>query len=1186
MAPGNHNRVAYYPMLRDTQPVFSSHSPVSGTYYGRVEGQDARTLAQLAAHAGAQGAVLLHLAADEARLQTLAGLMAFFAPDLRVITLPGWDCLPYDRVSPSHDVTAARLAGLSTCLELKPGQVLILSTIAAATQRVMPPDIMRSHHLYLKQGGQVDRTQLVQFLERNGYARTDTVRESGEYAMRGGLIDLFPAGSEIPLRLDLFGDDIETIKVFDPISQRTLHDAGAVNLLPATEYALDAAAIERFRSGYRDAFGVPSSDDPLYLAISEGRRTQGAEHWLPLFYESMATIFDYLPNIQLSLDPQAKQAADERFAQIDDYYAARASFVAAATDHKKRNTGAALYHPLPADRLYLTRAMWGGVLKGHPPVQLETFQGTEEQDGQAQRARDFGDIRAQPKNDLFGAVVKHLNDLCATTKGPVVIASYSVGSRDRLQKLLNDAGFSKLTPCADFAACRKLSTGKMEGQVGLIVLSLEHGFTAPDFSVLTEQDILGDRLVRRTQKKRKADHFLTELSSLNQGDLVVHVDHGIGRFEGLETIKAAGTQHDCLKLVYDGGDRLFLPVENMELVSRYGADEGLVALDRLGGAGWQARKAKIKKDLMAMAGELLKIAAERQLKHGESFAVPDGSYQHFVARFPYQETEDQQRAIHDVLEDMVRGTPADRLVCGDVGFGKTEVALRAAYVVAAQGAQVAVVVPTTLLARQHTNNFIKRFEGLGIRIGQLSRMATIKEQKQTKEGLANGSVQIVIGTHAIFAKDVKFAHLGLVIVDEEQRFGVKQKEALKALKADVHVVTLTATPIPRTLQMALTGVRDLSIIASPPVDRLATRTFVMPFDPVIIREAILRERHRGGQTFYVCPRIADMADVERQLHELVPEVRIVAAHGQLSPTDLDERMTAFYDGQFDVLLATNIIESGLDIPTANTMIVHRADMFGLAQLYQIRGRIGRSKTRAYAYLTYDGQIKLNKQAQKRLEVIEMLDTLGSGFQLASHDMDIRGAGNLLGEQQHGHVREVGVELYQQMLEDAVAAARNGAGVAAAQLDAWTPNINLGTSILIPETYVEDLTLRLGLYRRVADLTERAEIDSFAAEMIDRFGPLPPEVVNLLDVIDIKKLCRTAGIDRLDAGPKGALIGFRNDDPPQPRAKLFGWLTDKKGAVKLRPDQRLVVVRDWTDMNARVQGVRNLLSELAGMVGIS
>lgn len=582
-----------------------------------------------------------------------------------------------------------------------------------------------------------------------------------------------------------------------------------------------------------------------------------------------------------------------------------------------------------------------------------------------------------------------------------------------------------------------------------------------------------------------------------------------------------------------------------------------------------------------MADALIKIAAEREIRKGEVIESPEGTYQEFSARFPYAETEDQDKAIGEVLADMSSGKPMDRLVCGDVGFGKTEVALRAAFVAVQAGLQVAIIVPTTLLARQHFNNFTARFRGFPIRIAQLSRMVSYVEAKRTKEDMKEGRVDIVIGTHALLGKEIAFRHLGLMIIDEEQHFGVKQKERLKELRAEVHVLTLTATPIPRTLQLALAGVRELSLIATPPLDRLSVRTFVLPYDPLVIREALMREHYRGGQSFYVCPYIDDLSGVAEKLRELVPEVKVVMAHGRMTASQLEDIMTAFDAREFDVLLATNIIESGLDIPNANTMILHRADRFGLAGLYQLRGRVGRGKLRGYAYLTYDPGIALSKTAQQRLEVIQTLEQLGAGFQLAGHDMDIRGSGNLLGEEQSGHIREVGVELYQQMLEDAVATARSGGGDAKDAPDRWTPQINLGLSVLIPETYVSDLNVRLGLYRRLAEIEDDAEIEPLAAEIIDRFGPLPPEVENLLQTVAIKQVCRKSGIAKIDVAAKGAIIALHNDTFARPE-RLMAWIANNAGTVMVRPDQKIVVMRAWDDPARRMEGVKKLLGELAGL----
>lgn len=1154
------------------------------TIFGAPEGQDARILADRARALMVEDGVLVHIALDDNRVATLQDLLGFFAPDVQVIVFPAWDCLPYDRISPHGEIVAMRVAALSGLIAWDEARAraprILLTTVNAVTQRVPPREIMARAALSVEKGARIDLARLQGFLQQNGYMRTDTVREAGEYAVRGGIIDLFPPGYDVPVRLDLFGDEVEDIRYFDPMTQRTENKCNGFTLNPATEFFLDEESIARFRSGYREHFGVVRANDSLYEAISAGRRYNGADHWLPLFYERMDTIFAYMPRHEITLDSQAEQARTERLAQIEDFYAARKTMEQAAQAGKKKKQGdsdvsltGSLYHPLPPDALYVRDDEWVGALR------LSPFGGPDEDEAKsARKGRDFGDVRAQPDGDVFAALRAYIN-MRREAGSKILIACYSVGSRERLAGMMAHAGFAHLKNCDQAGEIKKL----LPSEIGMTTLALEHGFAAPDLSVITEQDILGDRLARKNRRRKKADNFLTEISALSPGDLVVHLDHGIGRFIGLETVAVGKILHDCLKLEYAGGDKLYVPVENIEILSRFGSDEGTVQLDRLGGAGWQARKAKAKKDLMIMADGLLKIAAARQLERGETFDLGPGIYDEFIARFPYQETDDQLRAIDDVRADFTSGRPMDRLVCGDVGFGKTEVAIRAAYIAAMNGVQVAVVVPTTLLARQHYHNFAQRFAHTSIRVDQLSRMVQPKMAEKTKDGLRDGTVNIVIGTHAILAKTIKFSNLGLVIVDEEQRFGVKQKERLKELRANVHVLTLTATPIPRTLQMALTGVRDMSVIATPPVDRLAIRTFVMPYDPVVVREALMREHFRGGQSFYVCPRIRDIQDLEEALRELVPELRVVAAHGQMSAQDLEDRMTAFYEGQYDVLLATNIIENGIDIARANTMIVHRADMFGLAQLYQIRGRIGRSKLRAYAYLTYAPNQLLTDQAQRRLEVMETLDSLGAGFQLASHDMDIRGAGNLLGDAQSGHIREIGVELYQQMLEEAVAAARHGFDLDGETMpDRWSPTINLGTSVLIPDYYVEDLNVRMSLYRRLSDLEDKSAIESFAAELIDRFGPIPDEVENLMQIVEIKQLCKKAGIDRVEAGPKGAVIGFHKDAPPDIGA-LMGWLQSKGGGVKLRPDQKLVAMRPWDNLPQRVKGVRSLMGELAGLV---
>jgi transcription-repair coupling factor (superfamily II helicase) len=1017
---------------------------------------------------------------------------------------------------------------------------------------------------------------LLELLARRGFARVGTVREPGEVAVRGGLVDLFPPGRAEPVRLDFFGDTLESIRSFDPIAQTTTGTLPSVTLAPVSELVLDTERIARFRERYRAANPVGWSADPLYEAVSAGQRWTGMEHWLPYFFPRLETLFDYVPGAVVTLDHQAEAAVAQRFETVADYHEARRSF---AAKPRKPEDGF-VYRPVEPAELFLEVAEWRRAINGRASFALSPFEPAvgraDDLDAGFRPGADFSAARAKPGANVFDAVRERLAEHAAAgTKG--VIAAASAGARARLAQLLAEHGVPDVIEAPTWAEAAALPIAA----VAVVELGLERGFAGHGVAVIGEQDILGERLIRRPKKRRRSDAFQAELSTLQPGDLVVHADHGIGRYDGLETLTVAGAAHDCLRLIYDGGDKLFLPVENIELLSRYGSEEAAAPLDKLGGPGWQSRKARAKQRIKDIADKLLALAAQRQLKPGAVLERPAGTYDEFVARFPFAETDDQAKAIEDVLVDLQAGRAMDRLICGDVGFGKTEVALRAAFIAVMAGLQVAVVVPTTLLARQHFRTFRERFAGLPVKIGQLSRLVAAKDAAETRRALEAGALDIVVGTHAVLGKSVVFRRLGLVIVDEEQHFGVGQKERLKELRADVHVLTLTATPIPRTLQMALSGVRDLSLITTPPVDRLAVRTFVLPFDPVVVREAIQRELFRGGQVFYVCPRIEDLAWVAEQVRTLAPEAGFAMAHGQMAPTELEAVMTRFYDGALNLLISTNIIESGLDIPSVNTIIVHRAELFGLAQLYQLRGRVGRGKVRAYAYLTVPPDKALGETALRRLEVMQTLDSLGAGFQLASHDMDIRGAGNLLGEEQSGHIKEVGIELYQQMLEEAIEAAKSGAGGAGKAEDRWSPQIALGTPVLIPDGYVPDLNVRLGLYRRIADLVEPAEIDGFAAELIDRFGPLPAEVRYLLDIVAIKALCVAAGIAKVDAGPKGAVLAFRHDRFAAPD-KLVAMIARQPGLMKLRPDHRLVYRRDWHAPDDRVAGIKALMQSLAEM----
>ena len=1111
---------------------------------------------------------IIFVARDDKRLDLMRKSLWFFSPNIPVLNFPSWDCLPYDRVSPNADVSSARMATLAALSSGFEAPIVLLTTLNAITQYIPSRTIVSNNSFVAIVGRTINVKELRAYFSKMGFVQTPTVTEPGDYAIRGGIIDVFPPGESGPVRMDLFGDELESARRFDPVTQRTVENLDRIEFAPVSEVILDDVSINRFRNNYRKEFGSAGLDDPLYEAVSAGRKHQGYEHWAPYFHDGMETIFDHLPNAVIFMDENIERIHTSRWDGINDQYEARLEAL------NSKNRLETVYKPIKPELFYVSPDDLFDLLNNREQrkfIVLPQPTGPNSLDMRARIGRNFAPERQNEELGLFEEFAKHIIEKRKTTS--VIIASMSLGARERLYGLLQDQGLSGMVNIKTWK-----DINHAIGSISLAVWHLEHGFEAPGLTIISEQDVLGELIIRKTNKKRRAKDFLTEASSLSVGDLVVHVDHGVGRYRGLETVKAAGAPHDCLLLEYANNDRLYLPVENVELLSRYGHETGL--LDRLGGSAWQAKKAKLKERIREMADKLLRIAAERSLRKSEILEVSPDKWNAFCARFPYVETDDQLNAIEDVVSDMSSGKPMDRLICGDVGFGKTEVALRAAFIAASAGTQAAIIAPTTLLARQHFKSFEERFRGTGIRVKQLSRFVTTSQMKKNREALRDGAVEIIIGTHALLAKDIKFANLGLLIIDEEQKFGVGHKERLKQLRSDIHVLTLTATPIPRTLQLSLSGVRELSVIGTPPIDRLAIRTYVSEFDTVTLREALLREHYRGGQSFFVVPRISDLPEVEAFIEEQVPEINHVVAHGQMPAGELDERMNAFYDGKFGILVATTIVESGLDIPTANTIIIHRADMFGLSQLYQIRGRVGRSKTRAYAYLTTKPRQKLTHAAIKRLRVLGSLDSLGAGFMLASQDLDIRGAGNILGEEQSGNVREVGYELYQEMLEDAIAKIKSGQMEGLTDEGSWSPQINLGVPVLIPEAYVQDLDVRLGLYRRLSALAKKIELEAFAAELIDRFGKLPTEVDMLLRVVRIKGMCRAAGIAKLDSGPKGAVIQFYQDKFISPSG-LAQYLLVSRGTAKIK-DNKLIVLRDWTNDDKKVKGAYIIARELAVM----
>ena len=1119
---------------------------------------------------------VLCILSDGTSLKQVYDTLKFIAPEIELLTFPAWDTVPYDRVSPNAAVLSKRIETLAKLvLDDTKKRKVVLTSIGAAIQKLPPKKIFLNTRKSIQVGGKLNFDEFLHYVAINGYSRVEQVMESGEYAVRGDIIDIFPSGAEQPLRIDLFDDEVERLRLFDVETQRSTEDLKFYSFDSANEVVLDKNTIKTFRSKYREAFGAEGLKDELYSSISEGKKYLGMENWLSFFYEEgLPSLFDYMLGADVILGIDCDNALKAKEETIADHYDARLEAL------KIRDVSEVdKYRPIEPTLLYLNTQAVTDLIHSRSYVKLSKLALPEAKDN-----INYGSVPqkifASLKNINNLTVYEDLAQECQLNKSKKkIICCYTQGSLDRMFNLLKENKFKNLIIAENWKDALKNAE---KGKIVLIVLELQHGFINDDFFIVTEQDIWGERKNIRSHKKVSAENLISDISSLNVGEYVVHIEHGIGRFEGLENIVTDGVAHDCLKLIYANNDKLYVPVENIDVISRYGAEDSNVTLDVLGGSAWEAKKSRVKEKIKDIAEKLIQIAAQRQMKKAEIFVPERGLYDEFCSRFLYTETDDQLNAVNDVLKDLSLGVPMDRLVCGDVGFGKTEVALRAAFTVATCGAQVALIVPTTLLARQHYLNFKERLQGFPVKVKMLSRLVTPKEAREVKQELKDGSLEIVIGTHALLAKDIEFCNLGLLIIDEEQHFGVAHKERLKHLKSDVHILTLSATPIPRTLQLSLTGVKQLSIIATPPVDRLAARTFVMPFDRVMIKEAIYREKYRGGQIFFVCPRVSDILQIEPKLKELVPDVKIAVAHGQMSPTHLEDVMCDFADGKADILLSTTIIESGIDLPKVNTMIIYRADMFGLAQLYQLRGRIGRSKLRGYCYFTIPNQKVLTPVAEKRLNILQALNQLGAGFSLANHDLDIRGAGNILGVEQSGHIKDVGIALYHHLLEEEInriKARQSGDEhqITAASSD-WSVQILTGVPIIIPEKYVADLGVRLGLYKRIGSLKTVEEISDMREELIDRFGPIPEEVENLLKTVEIKQICWLTGIERIEAGARGILIAFHNNTFKNVD-RLMDFVTKQLGAIKIRPDQKLFIERDLTSYKTRLDVIKKYVSKL-------
>lgn len=1093
----------------------------------------------------------------------LRKLVQFYNPNVKIVALPEYDSFCYERTGISPEVITMRISAYKQMAEYQKDNIpfILITSFWGLLQKIRNPEIFVKNSVLAKKGKRVPIEKLSYFLTQNGYLRTQTVREQGEYAIRGGIFDIFPAGTKTPVRLDFWGEVIDSIKSFDPITQLSTEEISEFDLSPMREIILSPKIISQFQTNYRILWGgtIPI-DDPIQEQVSKGNYIQGLELYLPLFDENLITVFDFLPDANLYLPhdylsylTSIWQEIDENYQQTKNHYAV----------------------PVPQDLYILENHFKESLSKrislGYTVHNLP--QDSKICDMECRLIPHLTNLRNNPELNLFDGLAGFIQKSIADNKR-VLFHFHNQISGQRTQEAFKEHGIENISWIKSY--------NELTSNVSFCEIPLSESFETESLIAISENDIFGEK--RRTKKRKISDvtRFLQETQSLSVGDYIVHNDHGIGRYLGLFAIEVQNIRHDCLLLEYLNGDKIYLPVENMDLLTRYAGSDANIALDKLGAASWQGRKAKLKEHILEMAQSLIDTAAARLLTPAPIAQPVEEFYELFQARFPYDETEDQQNAIASVLDDMASGHPMDRLVCGDVGFGKTEIAMRAAFFAACSGIQTALIVPTTLLARQHYRNFIERFAGQPFKIGRLSRMVPSKEALETKKGIKDGSVNIVIGTHALLAESVEFKNLGLLIIDEEQHFGVTHKEKLKKLRSHLHVLTLTATPIPRTLQMSMTGVRDLSLIATAPVDRMAIKTYVMSFDNVIVSQALKREKQRGGQSFFVVPRLSDLHDVSEFLKEYVPEISFVVAHGQMNPSDLDSVMNDFYDKKFDILVSTTIIESGIDIPSANTMIIWRADMFGLAQLYQIRGRIGRSKWRAYAYLTTPPRKKLTENAEKRLKILESLDSLGAGFTLASHDMDIRGAGNLLGSKQSGHIKEVGFELYQQMLEETLAVLKQEDTRKIFDEGNKSPQINIGISALIPENYIADLSTRISLYRRLSTLEDKLAIAEFEEELKDRFGKIPQEVYNLLSLLEVKNLCKKSSISKIDAGDRGLLLTFYKDNFPNPE-KMLSWIKQKGELVKLRPDNKLAISMNLSELHKRQSKIIRILQDIVGLL---
>jgi transcription-repair coupling factor (superfamily II helicase) len=1115
---------------------------------------DALALARFAS----AGRPLALIAASAQDAQRLAEEIPWFAPRLRVCLLPDWETLPYDNFSPHQDLVSERLAALYRIQQRDVD--VVIAAAQSALYRLCPPPYLAAFTFFLEQGKRLELERLRAQLAVAGYHAVTQVVGAGEYCVRGGLVDLFPMGSAVPYRIELDDDRIDSIRTFDVDTQRTLYKVSEIRLLPAREFPLDEPARTRFRGRFRERFEGDPSKKRLYRDVSNGIAPGGIEYWLPLFHDSLASLFDYLPR-------------EATLALHRDVAGAIEGFWREAQSRFRLLGGDADRPLLPPQELFLSAEEFYVGAKGFSRIDI--LEGGEPEAAQP--------ASSEPLPPL--AVDRRAHDPLAALKGflarsglKVLVGAESPGRRETMLNYLGEYGLHP-APCGDFAGFLSSSERFL-----LVTTPLAGGFVvaAEGWAIVTEAELYAGtvrRKARAAEKRSSVEGMLRDLSELKIGDPVVHAEHGIGRYQGLVSLALEEGTSEFLLLEYDGADRLYVPVSQLAVISRYtGAQAEAAPLHRLGSGQWDRAKARAAKQVRDTAAELLALYAKRAARSGHSFSIRPHDLEAFADGFGFEETPDQAGAIEAVTKDMTSGQPMDRLICGDVGFGKTEVALRAAFIAVADRRQVAILCPTTLLAEQHYQTFTDRFADWPVKIAELSRFRSARESAQALRGLASGDIDIVIGTHKLLQRDVTFARLGLVIIDEEHRFGVRQKERLKALRAEVDVLTLTATPIPRTLAMALEGLRGFSVIATAPQRRLAIKTFVAPWSEGLVREAVLRELRRGGQTYFLHNEVDTIERMHDRLARLVPEARIAVAHGQMRERELERVMREFTAQRFNVLVCSTIIETGIDIPSANTIVIHRADKFGLAQLHQLRGRVGRSHHQAYAYMLTPPEEALGAQAKKRLEAIQMMEDLGSGFYLAMHDLEIRGAGEVLGEAQSGEIQEVGFDLYSRMLERAVRALRAGRAIDLDQPLELATEVNLHVPALLPEAYCSDVQERLSLYKRLSGCETREELDAMREELVDRFGELPEPARALLECHALRIAAKPFGITRIDATHETAQLQFEKNAPVD-GARIVS-LVRRRSGLRLAGPDRLRLEAKMPEWPQRAAAVQEVIRELA------